>query len=104
MRAGWKPLPSSTAPTIRSGSRSSRYGRPSISARPLLGVLSPTMVRIAVDLPAPLGPRKPVTTPGLTSKVRSSSAGVDPNRRERCWTWIMMSFRSLVGLPSMRFA
>ena len=62
------------------------------------------MVRIAVDLPAPLGPRKPVTTPGLTSKLRSSSAGVDPNRRERCWTWIIMSFRSLVRLLSLRFA
>ena len=32
----------------------------------------------AGDLPAPLGPRKPVTTPGFTWKVRSSTARTDP--------------------------
>src|ERR1700722_20613013 len=29
-----------------------------------------------VDLPEPFGPRKPVTSPGRTSKVRSSAASV----------------------------
>ncbi len=31
-------------------------------------------MRMVVDLPAPLGPRKPVTTPGTTSNDRSSTA------------------------------
>jgi hypothetical protein len=35
------------------------------------------IMRIVVDLPAPFGPRKPVTVPGRTSKVRPSTASVD---------------------------
>jgi hypothetical protein len=31
-------------------------------------------MRMVVDFPEPLGPRKPVTTPGGTSKVRLSTA------------------------------
>ena len=37
-------------------------------------------MRIVVDLPAPLGPTKPVTRPGLTVKERSSTASVLPYR------------------------
>jgi hypothetical protein len=36
--------------------------------------------RMVVDFPDPLGPRKPVTTPGSTSKVRSLTAVAVPNR------------------------
>ena len=39
-------------------------------------------MRIVVDLPDPLGPRKPVTVPGRTSKDRSSTATTLPNRLE----------------------
>ena len=35
-------------------------------------------MRMVVDLPEPFGPRKPVTTPGRTSKLRSSTARVVP--------------------------
>lgn len=35
---------------------------------------------MVVDLPAPLGPRKPVTMPGLTVKVRSFTAIFPPYR------------------------
>ena len=38
------------------------------------------MHRIVVLFPDPLGPRKPVTRPGLTSKLRSLTATVRPNR------------------------
>ena len=38
------------------------------------------MQRIVVLLPDPLGPRNPVTLPGWTSKLRSSTARVRPNR------------------------
>ena len=38
-------------------------------------------MRIVVDLPAPFGPRNPVTVPaGPTVKVRSSTANVSPYR------------------------
>ena len=38
------------------------------------------MTRIVVDLPAPLGPRKPVTRPGAAVKVTSSTAVWGPYR------------------------
>jgi hypothetical protein len=33
---------------------------------------------MVVDFPAPFGPRKPVTLPGSTTKLRSSTARVFP--------------------------
>jgi hypothetical protein len=33
---------------------------------------------MVVDLPEPLGPRKPVTVPGSTLKVRASTARLSP--------------------------
>ena len=38
------------------------------------------MQRIVVLLPEPFGPRKPVTRPGCTSKLRSSTASTRPKR------------------------
>jgi hypothetical protein len=35
-------------------------------------------MRIVVDLPAPFGPRKPVTRPGCTAKSTESTAFVVP--------------------------
>ena len=43
---------------------------------PAVGGVSPQIIRMVVDLPAPFGPRKPVTTPGWTTKERSSTATV----------------------------
>ena len=37
-------------------------------------------MRIVVDFPAPLGPTNPVTSPGPTVNVRSSTATVPPYR------------------------
>src|SRR6185369_16397310 len=45
---------------------------------PLVGRSRPIAIRIVVDLPAPFGPRKPVTTPGRTVNVRSSTAVLLP--------------------------
>ncbi len=39
-----------------------------------------------VVLPDPLGPRKPVTRPGATSKLSPSTARRAPNSLERPWT------------------
>jgi hypothetical protein len=36
------------------------------------------MIRIVVDFPAPLGPRKPVTRPGAAVKLTSSTAVKSP--------------------------
>src|SRR5438046_5892444 len=41
------------------------------------------IMRIVVDLPAPFGPRNPVTVPGRTSKVSPSTASVDRYRLAR---------------------
>ena len=50
------------------------------NAVPASGTSSPRIMRMVVDLPEPLGPRKPVTTPGETVKLRSSTATVFPYR------------------------
>src|SRR3954468_22495296 len=57
----------------------SRYARPSSVTEPAVGVTSPSRQRSVVVLPAPFGPRNPVTTPGRTENVRSSSAVTAPN-------------------------
>ncbi len=47
---------------------------PQMLAEPPVGVMNPASILMVVDLPAPLGPRKPSTSPGSTEKVRSSTA------------------------------
>src|SRR5690606_14002290 len=47
---------------------------PQMNAWPLLGSSSVASMRMVVVLPAPLGPRKPNTSPGLTSKLTPSTA------------------------------
>ncbi|GAW57397.1 uncharacterized protein PD653_4841 [Nocardioides sp. PD653] len=42
--------------------------------RPEVGGVSPTITRIVVVLPAPLGPRNPVTLPGWQTKLTLSTA------------------------------
>ena len=52
---------------------------PSRSAVPESARSRPSRTRIAVDLPEPLGPKKPWTSPRLTSRSRPSKAAVFPN-------------------------
>src|SRR3954451_25238165 len=54
------------APKLRSasGARTEAASRP----EPDAGAVRPTTTRIAVDLPAPFAPRKPVTRPARRSK------------------------------------
>ena len=59
--------------------------------RPCGGGVSPTMTRIVVVLPAPLGPRKPVTRPGWQTKLMSSTAVNVPYFRVSPSTLIMAS-------------
>src|SRR4029453_16483941 len=52
--------------------------RPSTRSDPDRITWTPTIDLINVDLPLPLGPRSPVTTPARTAADRSSSAGRPP--------------------------
>src|SRR3954447_226934 len=56
---------------------------------PAVGRSRPSIMRMVVDLPAPLGPRKPVTMPGLTVKVRLLTATFSPYRFVRPASSIM---------------
>src|ERR1035437_6244644 len=49
------------------------------------------IIRIVVDLPDPFGPRKPVTVPGVTSKVSELTAASRPYRFVRDLTAIIGS-------------
>ena len=60
---------SSSEPTSCSGRMIPWYRRPPTSAVPDVGASRPRMTRIVVVLPAPFGPRKPVTCPGRTAKL-----------------------------------
>src|SRR5687768_7553473 len=46
---------------------------------PDLGGMKPVIMRMVVDLPAPLGPRKPSTSPRSTAKEMPSTARLGPN-------------------------
>src|SRR3954447_7941913 len=82
-------LASSSAPTSCSGAGWSAYARPFTVTEPAAGRSRPRIMRIVVDLPAPLGPRKPVTTPGSTVNVRPSTAVLSPYRFVRPSALIM---------------
>src|SRR3954468_7032506 len=62
---------------------------PAIVALPLVGVVRPTSARSVVDLPAPLGPRNPVTVPGAHWKETSETASWAPYLLVRCSIVIM---------------
>src|SRR5690349_4041722 len=65
---------------------------------PDVGRSSPIMARMVVDLPAPLGPRKPVTRPGSTVNDSPSTARVAPYRLVSRCTSIMIP--TMAGTPA----
>src|SRR4051794_25308588 len=65
---------SSRTPTSMPGLGRVANRRPVTVASPEVGGVRPTRIRIVVDLPAPFGPRKPVTRPGSARKEMSSTA------------------------------
>ena len=69
---------SRSTPTWRPGLGIARYAVPSTVARPADGSASPQIIRRVVDLPAPLGPTKPVTVPGEQRKETSLTASTAP--------------------------
>jgi hypothetical protein len=72
-----------------SGVRQVAVAPPRMRASPLSGADSPTSIRIVVDLPAPLGPRKPVTVPGSQRNVTSETTARAPRRLVSPSTLIM---------------
>jgi hypothetical protein len=50
---------------------------------PEVGARRPVSILMVVDLPAPLGPRKPKNWPGATVRLTSWTAVKSPNRRVR---------------------
>src|ERR1700735_4778011 len=65
---------------------------PQTETCPAVGEMKPAIMRMVVDLPAPLAPRKPSTSPGATENVRSSTASLSPYRLERFLIVIMRAF------------
>src|SRR3546814_21092150 len=60
---------------------------------PRSALVSPTMIRMLVLLPAPLGPRKPVTRPSWATKLMSSTAVKPP--------YFLVRFSTLIMAPSL---
>src|SRR5690606_31231397 len=85
---------------VPAGSSSSTYGRPPTSARPLVARARPSTTRSVVVLPAPLGPRNPVTVPSRTEKLRSSIAVTAPKRLVRLSTSIAAGTNHKLGVPT----
>jgi len=75
------------APTLASD-RGEPGAAPATVALPAVGRIRPRSIRRVVVLPAPLGPRKPVTEPGSTVKLRFCTAVTGPNRFVSCCTVI----------------
>src|SRR6266581_4615138 len=65
---------------------------PHTETRPSLGGMKPVIMRMVVDLPAPLGPRNPRTSPLATSKETASTA--------RFWPKDLLRFSTLIILAS----
>ena len=84
---------SSRAPTTCSGLACLRYGLPPTVTSAAGRGVEAEIIRIAVDLAAPLGPRNPVTIPECTVKLKSSTAVLPPNLFVRFFASIIVTFR-----------
>jgi hypothetical protein len=67
-------------PSTPASAATDATGLPLTSARPAVGRARPTIILSAVVLPAPFGPRKPVTAPARTANDSSSTAFTGPYR------------------------
>src|SRR5262245_46295160 len=67
---------------------------PATVATPLVAGRNVVRIRIVVVFPAPLGPRKPTTSPFSTLKLTLSTATTEPKYLVSFLTWII----AMVGL------
>src|SRR6059058_5859430 len=72
----------------RTSSRSPTTSCPATDAAPAVGLASVQSMLIVVVFPAPLGPRKPNTSPVATSKSTPLTASTSPKRLASAWTEI----------------
>src|ERR1700693_4452219 len=74
---------------------------PQTDTCPAEGDTNPAIMRMVVDLPAPLAPRNPSTSPGATENVRSSTASLSPYRLDKFFVVIMAALerRSTQEVP-----
>jgi hypothetical protein len=71
-----------TTPQRRRTASPSTFGScPNTRTDPPSGFNAPVIMRMAVVLPAPLGPRRTVIAPDGTTRSRSRNAGLSPNER-----------------------
>src|SRR6266849_1229929 len=75
----------------RTSSPSRSTSNPSTLACPSVGARRPHKIRMSVDLPEPLGPRRPKISPRGTCSVTASSARKLPKSFETPWTSIPIS-------------
>src|SRR6267378_3742178 len=76
--------------------------RPHTETLPALGGMKPVIMRIVVDLPAPLGPRNPSTSPLPTSKETPSTARFGPKDLLRFSTLITAPLQKHIHRPARR--
>ena len=69
--------------------------------RPLVGGMKPVIIRMVVDLPAPLGPRKPSTSPFSTEKETRLTATFDPKVLVRLSTFIIPVSSTSSAIPAV---
>src|SRR3954447_4350114 len=90
-----------TSPMLRrTSSRSCATSWPATRARPPVGRASVQSMWIVVVLPAPLGPRKPNTSPRATSKLTPRTASMSPKDFTSCSTSIAADMAGTLGRSS----
>src|SRR5882672_2849291 len=70
---------------------------PSTLADPLVGESKPARIFIVVDLPAPLGPMNPKTSPASSRSVSASNATSEPYRLVKAFVAIAAGFSTGSG-------
>ena len=77
---------------------------PAIETSPADGGINPVSIRIVVDLPAPLGPRNPNTSPFATVNEIPFTAVIRPNDFFKFWTLIIPSLRQFACVSHSIFS
>src|SRR5947209_12594000 len=85
----------------RTSSRSETTSWPATIAEPEVGLASVQSMLIVVVLPAPLGPRKPNTSPAATSKSTPRTASTSPKVFVKCCTAIARAAPRPLRAPPM---
>src|SRR5215469_8428004 len=87
----------------RAGIAWSTTSNPPTEIFPKDGGIKPVSIRMVVDLPAPLGPRNPSTSPRSTEKETPSTARLVPNILVKFSTLIISSVVNSTVKPNKKF-